>query len=83
VGALYNRVLTGEKLPPAVRAQFKAEAKNVYDAAMGRYDTLAKEYRRLARQQGVPESDVVTDIGAEAPKKSAEERAAELLGGEK
>jgi hypothetical protein len=67
VGGLYNKVLTGGKLTPELRAQFRADAKNVYGAAKGRYDSLAKEYRRLARQNGVPEADVVMDIGAETP----------------
>jgi len=59
--AFYNRTLSGEKLAPELRAQFKNEAGKVYGAQMQRYDALANQYRRLAQQSGINPGDVVLD----------------------
>jgi hypothetical protein len=59
----YNRALRGEKLPPDIRVQFKAEAKKLLEAQASRYEESAKPYRRLAEQAGVNPSDVILDLG--------------------
>jgi hypothetical protein len=62
VGA-YNRALSGEKLPPEVRKQFRDEAKRLLKAQADRYEETANPYRRLAQQAGVDPGDVVLDLG--------------------
>jgi hypothetical protein len=59
--AFYNRTLSGEKLAPELRAQFKNEAGKVYGAQMQRYDAIANQYKRIAQQSGINPSDVVLD----------------------
>lgn len=66
VGAIYNRVLKGEKLPENVRAGFKAEAKTLVDAQLSRYNPLANEYRELATRKGANPANVVLDLGYDA-----------------
>ena len=61
--ALYNKSLTGEKLAPEVRGQFRTEAAKVYNAQVGRYKATADQYRRLAEKQGLAPDDVVLDVG--------------------
>jgi hypothetical protein len=69
---MYNRAASGEILAPEQREDFKAQARNLLKAQKSRYDAKAAEYRRLAREAGVPESNVVLDMGleglVEAPK---------------
>jgi len=61
VVAYYNRTLSGEKLAPGLRTQFKNEAGKVYGAQMQRYDAIANQYKRLAQQSGINPGDVVLD----------------------
>lgn len=68
--AFYNRTLSGEKLAPELRAQFKSEAGKVYGAQMQRYDAIANQYRRIAQQSGINPGDVVLDTFSR-PQKAA------------
>ena len=61
--SLYNKALTGERLSPDVRQQFRDEAKKILAAQAAGYEDTASGYRRLAQQQGVNPDDVVMDIG--------------------
>lgn|GEM_PF-3497216 len=60
---MYNRALSGEKLPPEIRQQFKSEAKRLLQAQANRFEETATPYRRLAEQSGVSPADVVLDLG--------------------
>lgn len=64
---LYNKVLKGERLPPAVRQDFMTQANGLYQAQLGRLKPLQGEYGRLARQGGLQESDVVLNLGLSEP----------------
>jgi hypothetical protein len=61
--SLYNRALSGEKLSPDVRLQFKTEAKKVMGSQLAGFRVLADHYKRLAEQRGIPGGDVVLDLG--------------------
>lgn len=62
---MYNRALSGEKLAPEIRKQFKDEAGRVFRAQHSQYEGMAQPYRRLAQQSGVDPSDVVLDLGVQ------------------
>jgi hypothetical protein len=59
----YNKLLTGERLSPDVRRQFKEEARTLLRAQVDRFEETAKPYRRLAESRGINPSDVVLDLG--------------------
>jgi hypothetical protein len=61
-----SKVLAGEKLPDAVRKQFKDEARTLLKAQRDRYEETASPYRRLAEQAGGAPGDVVLDLGLDA-----------------
>lgn len=58
----YNNALAGEILAPKMRAEFKGEAKRLYEAQRAQFAPLEREYRRLATQAGVSPADVVLDV---------------------
>lgn len=60
--AQYNNMLRGERLAPEVRADFLTQSKNLYDAQMGRYNSLANQYRGQAQRSGAAPEDVVFDL---------------------
>jgi hypothetical protein len=62
VRSFYNRVVNGERLNEATRAQFKKEAGQVWQAQKRRYGVMGKEYKRLAEAAGVDPRDVVLDF---------------------
>lgn len=59
VKALYNRVLTGERLPPKQRADFLAQARNLYNGQATRQKVVRKRYENLAKKAGVDVDYVV------------------------
>ena len=56
-------------LAPAVRAEFKSEATNLFGIQRKRYEVLAGEYERLAAGAGIDPMSVVLDpwFGPKAP----------------
>lgn len=66
VVAWYNKALTGERLPPEVRDQFKREADVLLAAQRKRYQRLAEQYRGLAKRYGVDPDRVVFEPGSDA-----------------
>jgi hypothetical protein len=59
IQGLVQRVMTGERLPPSLRAEFKAEAKSIYEGQKTGYDNAGKQYSELARKAGIDPSAVV------------------------
>lgn len=53
VRAAYNKAIDGEKLAPAVRANFVATAKSTYEAVKPRLKMIENKYQDRAKKQGV------------------------------
>lgn len=60
---LYNKAISGEKLPDDIRLKFRAEAQNLLKAQIARYEPVAAQYRRIATERGLNPNDVVLDMG--------------------
>lgn len=71
VRATWNRVLGGERLTPAQRADFLKTAQMQAAAEAGQFQKLAGAYGNLAESMGVDRSRVVLPIGLEASAPSA------------
>jgi len=59
----YNKLLSGERLNPAQRADFIKQAENLYKTRKGRQDSIAKRYTEIAKRNKVNPDDVVGDLG--------------------
>jgi hypothetical protein len=59
---VYNKLLEGDKLPPQMREQFRAESRQMFGSQRKQHERFAAEYRRLAQQAGLNPQDVVLDI---------------------
>lgn len=59
----YKKAAEGELLHPDLRASYKQAAEKLWEAQLGRYEDIAKPYRRLAEQGGLAPDDVVLDFG--------------------
>lgn len=63
IRSLYNRLVTGEKLTPEQRANFKSEAENVFTSAyLPIYEAGEAEYRGFAERGGVRPDMVIPDV---------------------
>ena len=56
-----NRLLTGERLPPNLRASFKSEAKSLYSAQKSGMERMKTNYADLAKRYGLRTEDVIQD----------------------
>lgn len=64
----YNRMIKGERLNPAQRSDFLAQAKNQYNAQLQAYSDFSSNYIRLAREKGLkPENVVLSFPGYKIP----------------
>jgi hypothetical protein len=59
---LYNRAISGERLNPNQREQFKGQAGAIYDKYEQEYNAFADQYRGIARQYRLEPGRVVTDL---------------------
>jgi hypothetical protein len=59
---LWNRALDGERLNPAQRADFIAQAKKVYEVRKKRNEGVVKRYSEMAKRNGVDPQDVIGDF---------------------
>jgi hypothetical protein len=73
--AMYNKVLNGERLSSAQRADFLDRSRRLYAQALKQHQRVVEQYRRKARSVGVPEDFVITDYS------DPEERASGTSGG--
>jgi len=62
-----QRVLSGERLPPTLRAAFKNEATNIYGAQRKGFENISRTYGDLAGKYGIPVDQVVYDYSASQP----------------
>jgi hypothetical protein len=67
----YNKALSGERLNPEQRTDFVNNAKKIYEQQKVSQDKLSGEYKNLAKNYGLKESNIVTDYSADAPKSAA------------
>jgi hypothetical protein len=64
---LYNKAISGQRLPDSVRTEFRGEANNIFGIQKRRFDVAAKEFSRLARGAGASPRDVVLNSGFGGP----------------
>lgn len=60
IRTLFNKLQTGERLTPAMRADFVQRAGKLYEGAKKGFSTRADEYRNLSTQYSVDPSRVVS-----------------------
>lgn len=61
---LYNRALTGERLPPQVRQDFLQQGTRQFAGAKQRQDAIVKQYSGLAQRYGFDPSVIGIDLSA-------------------
>lgn len=66
----YNKALEGVKLTPDQRNDFVDRAKDIYSTRERTYRSSQKEYKRLARDYGVPDKFVIVEYANEEPSSS-------------
>lgn len=62
VRAMYNNVLTGERLTPSTRADFLSQTQAIYQGSEREYSNIESQYRGLAERQGIPVEDAMIDF---------------------
>ena len=62
VRAMYNKALAGERLAPATRGQFKAQAKKLYGSQERKHSLRERQFRGLATRAGADPDQVVIDL---------------------
>jgi hypothetical protein len=60
--SLYNRTLSGEKLPPEVRADFVDRATKLYNQAAKSQEKTNNQYRKIAIRNKLNPEDVIVDF---------------------
>lgn len=59
---LYNRIVSGERLLPSQRTDFKATAQEVFSSQIGDQLTREQEFTDIAKRAGMNPKDVVLDF---------------------
>jgi hypothetical protein len=78
VAALYNKAITGETLTDTQRAEFRNQAKSLFERAKQDNAALGDRYKKLAKDSNLDPDQVVIPYGAEtndgtaAPKSKAD-----------
>lgn len=62
ISNLYNRVLTGEKLVPEQRVDFRKQAQNIYDLELQNQSFNIARYRNIAESKGFNPEEIVFDF---------------------
>jgi hypothetical protein len=60
---LYNRIISGERLSEAQRADFADRATRLYSGAEQQYRSIADQYGQFAQAAGLPANQVIPDFG--------------------
>src|SRR3990167_981054 len=63
IRGLYNKVLTGEFLTDARRADIVKTAEDFYAESKKKHGRYTKEYKRLAEESGADPNQVIVDFG--------------------
>jgi len=80
VQALYNRVISGERLTGSIRNDFVNQARGLYQRAEGQYKAIQRQYGDISKRVGVDPSNTIVDFGTpSAPAPNAGET--KVLGG--
>jgi hypothetical protein len=61
--SLYNRIVSGERLSEAQRADFADRATRLYSGAEQQYRSIADQYGQFAAAAGLPAEQVIPDFG--------------------
>ena len=64
VRAKYNKVISGERLSDATRADFVDRSKKLFDVQLKQQQEVSKTYSNRAEKFGIPSDFVVRDLGA-------------------
>lgn len=67
IRALYNNVLTGERLTPSTRADFLSQTDAIYKGAEREYANVEKQYRGISERQGLPTENTIIDFRYSGP----------------
>lgn len=59
---LYNRLMSGDNLPPETRKDFLNQARLMYREALSQYEGIETEYTRIAKEKGLNVGQVVPDL---------------------
>jgi len=62
VVSIYNKLLSGERLTPEMRADFVGRATGIYGNAEAEYDALRNQYAGIAERNGFPVDDALPDF---------------------
>jgi len=60
---LYNRIMSGERLSEAQRADFADRATRLYSGAEQQYQDISEQYGAFARSAGLPPEQVIPNFG--------------------
>lgn len=66
VVGLYNKVISGERLPPAVREEFMKMAGGLYQRNLADVTKIQDQYRQLAIRNKLNPNNVILDLGMAA-----------------
>ncbi len=62
ISNIYNRVLTGEKLVPEQRVDFRKQAQNIYDLELQNQSFNISRYKNIAESKGFNPEEIVFDF---------------------
>lgn len=66
--SMYNKIMSGERLTPEQRTQFRLQAKSIYDSQLATQKQVDERVRGLAKKRGVnPDDLLITDWQKEMP----------------
>jgi len=63
IQAAANRIINGERLSPEMRADFLSKSETLFEGMENQHEKLRKTYKSIARQNKLPQNQVVIDIG--------------------
>ena len=79
IRSLYNTIIGGRVMAKGQRQQVLQEIKSAYQTHATSQRGLEKEYRRLAKERGLPESQVTVDLIGEGEKSAKDMSDEEVL----
>lgn len=59
---IYNRAISGERLPPKSRENIKSQAEKLYEAQAKQHDKLTTQFATMAKRIGVSPDNIVIDL---------------------
>lgn len=82
VRGLYNRLITGERLPESQRQELLRAAANAYAGQLQVYEPFAKRYQELGDKEGLDTENIVSAFGLPTYKQVAVSRDKNILTGD-